>query len=219
MSMQKTFIILVDDHEMVREGFYKIISTNPSFEVLEQFSSVKDTIASGLLEECDILITDISIGKENGFTLLEYLQKNNFNCKSIIVSMYENSFYLQHARELGIYGFLSKSEASEMLLKSLESIRDGQMFFSHEISQKMLLAKSDLTTFNNLYPKEKNVFLRLAKGEIVKVIAAEMDISVKTVHAHRLNLYKKFGFNSSFEFTKFALTHGIIKPSDLQLED
>ena len=216
MNNKKTPVILVDDHEMVRDGFYRIITTNKSFEVLGQFSTVVDTIESGLLNKCKILITDISIGKENGLTLLEYLKNNKIDCKPIVVSMHENSFYLQKAKALGVQGFLSKSEASNMLLNALESIRDGQLFFSDEIRKKMKHAESALTTFSKLYPKEKNVFLYLAKGASVKVIAAQMDISIKTVHAHRLNLYKKFGFNSSFDFTKFALTHGIISITDIE---
>jgi DNA-binding NarL/FixJ family response regulator len=79
---------------------------------------------------------------------------------------------------------------------------------------KLTEAEHALEVFNRLYPRESEVFLLLAKGHQIKRIASDLNIAIKTVHAHRLNLYKKFGFSSVFEITKFCLQHGIVDSSD-----
>lgn len=215
MNEKLTPVIIVDDHKMVRDGFTHIIESSDNYQVIGAYSSVKLAIESEMIAQAKIVITDIAMGDEDGFSLVKYIKEQRLSCKILVLSMYENSIYLQQAKSLGVDGFLHKREASESMLKALDAIKQGKSYFSNETAEKFEQAETDLCKFNQLYPREREVFLLLAKGYSVKQIAYDMDISIKTVHTHRLNLFKKFGFSTPVEIIKFALQHGILEYSDL----
>lgn len=211
-----TTVVLVDDHQMVRDGFYQLIELSPDFEIIGAFGTVADAIESEALVTTDILVTDISMQTEdNGFTLVEYVNTHNSFCKTILVSMYENTHYINQARALGVKGFVSKREASETLIHALQEVQAGNVYFSEEIKERMPQAEANLQQFNELTHREQEVFLELAKGHEVKHISSHLDIAVKTVHTHRRNIMNKFQYNSTFQLTKFALKHGIIEHTEL----
>lgn len=215
MSEQVLSVVLVDDHKMVRDGFTQIINSAPLFSVTGEYSYVSMAKQSQVLREADFVITDISMRGENGFNLIEFIHAEGLTCKVVVVSMYENALYLQRAKELKVDGFLNKGDASESLMTALTKIHAGESYFSAELAAKFKEAESALKVYNELFPREKQVFILLAKGFKVKSIAAEMQIAVKTVHTHRLNLYRKFAFHTSFEITQFALKHGILTNADI----
>ncbi|MBE1286581.1 MAG: response regulator [Alteromonadaceae bacterium] len=211
-----TSVVLVDDHQMVRDGFHQLIDIEPGFDVVGSYGSVEEAIASGYLDKAEILITDISMqGDDTGFTLVEYVNTHNSYCKTILVSMYENTHYVNQARNLGVKGFVSKREASDTLIFALHQINQGGVYFSNDIKQLMPQAEATLQQFNELTTREQEVFLALAKGYEVKHISSILDIAVKTVHTHRRNIMNKFQYNSTFQITKFALKHGIIQHTEL----
>lgn len=208
-------IILVDDHQLVRDGFKRIIETSDEYNVIGSYSSAEEALVSSKIQQADILITDISLDSEiDGFCLIEQFKPMNPLAKIVILSMYESALYLQQAKKYQVNGFIHKREASELLLEALKTITHGENYFSNNMMSKLSQAEQALETFNRLYPREAEVFLLLAKGNNVKNIAFDLGIAVKTVHSHRLNIYKKFGFTSGFEITKFCLLHGIIDNND-----
>ena len=211
-----TTIILVDDHKVVRDGFRKIIETEPAYQVVGSYASVEQTIASEHILDVDVLITDIQLeGESTGFEIVAYLTQRNPKCQCLLLSMHESSLYLQRARSLGVDGFINKRDASQTLLEALSVLADGGKYFSNDFKNKLLSADDALKVYNELHPREKEVFLLLARGFEVKRIAHVLDIETKTVYSHRRNLFIKFNFFSSFDVTKFALKHGIILPQDL----
>ena len=209
-------VALVDDHQMVRDGFYQLIELAPEFDVVGAYGSVAEALESNTLLSADILVTDISMQTEdNGFTLVEYVNAHNSYCKTILVSMYENSHYINQARTLGVKGFISKREASDTLIHALHEVNAGKVYFSEGIKEQMPKAVATLQQFYELTIREQEVFLALAKGYEVKHISSDLDIAVKTVHTHRRNIMNKFHYNSTFQLTKFALKHGIIHHTEL----
>lgn len=216
MENLQLHFVLVDDHSMVQEGFKSVIQNTFANAKFSLFSSVADTLKADLIEDHSILITDIDLGQEqNGFDLIRIIKDQGLECKVIVLSMYEQAVYLHKAKELSVDGYINKREASKVMVEAIEQVINGNSYFSGEIQEKMFVEDDEFQIYEKLYPKEREVFLRLAVGMPVKKIARELDVSVKTIHSHRLNLYGKFGFTSSFEFTKFAMKNGIIKKDDL----
>lgn len=214
--MQKS-VVLVDDHKLVRDGFVQIIEMSEKYKVIGSYSTFDEVVQSQSLMSADMLITDISLDSElDGFDLIKAAKSINPCCKVIIVSMFENAVYLQQAKELNIDGFIHKREASEFLLKALDEVFKNNSFFSGEIANGIEEAEDALCAYNELFPRELEVFLLIAKGHPVKTIAVDLNIAVKTVHTHRLNLYKKFGFTNAFDITRFCLKHGILDNSDFE---
>ena len=211
-----TTVVLVDDHQMVRDGFHQLIELEPDFEVIGAFASAQEALDAPELLRTEILITDISMdGDDNGFSLVEYVNTHNTYCKTILVSMYENTHYIQQARALGVKGFVSKREASETLIYALQEVHKGSVYFSEAIKVQMPKAEATLQLYTELTEREREVFLALARGLEVKKISQDLDIAVKTVHTHRRSVLQKFNYNSTFQITKFALKHGIITHNEL----
>lgn len=216
MENLQLHFVLVDDHSMVQEGFKSVIQNTFANAKFSLFSSVADTLKADLIEDHSILITDIDLGQEqNGFDLIRIIKDQGLECKVIVLSMYEQAVYLHKAKELSVDGYINKREASKVMVEAIEQVINGNSYFSGEIQEKMFVEDDEFEIYEKLYPKEREVFLRLAVGMPVKKIARELDVSVKTIHSHRLNLYGKFGYTSSFGFTKYAMRNGIIKKDDL----
>lgn len=211
-----TKVILVDDHGMVRDGFHQLIELETNFEVIGAFESVNHAIEADVLLEAEIVVSDISMGNDcNGFTLIEYLQKNHPTCKTIIVSMHEYPHYLNQARRLSVNGYISKRDAAGSLVEALNAVNAGDEYYSASITSKGSDAESSLHAFNHLTEREAQIFLLLARGIHIKFIASSLAIAIKTVHAHRRNIMEKFSFTSTFQITQFALKNGIIAHTEL----
>jgi len=207
-------IVLIDDHDLVREGFEQLIESEDSFQVVGSYNSAEEAKQETNYANIDILVCDISLGGENGLQYACHVKEQNSHLMVIILSMYENPHYVLTAKSHKINGFISKRDASETLVKALNIISLGGEYFSPSI-QKHTTTSDEYDEYLALTSREKEVFKYLALGQEAKKIAQELSIASKTVHVHRRNILNKFAFSNQFQLTKFALKYGLIEQDEL----
>ena len=208
---------LVDDHQLVRDGFKRLIETREKWQVVAEGNSYAAGV--NLLEKTsvDIVIIDISLPDSNGIELVKHCTEVYPHLKTIIVSMYDQNPYVSNALEAGVKGYISKRSASDELLKGIEAVIADNTYLSQDVLNKLHIGKGSLVneTLARLTERELDVFPLLAKGMCAKEISQKLVIMPKTAHVHRANIYRKLAVSNNFELLKIAVSAGIISFEEL----
>jgi DNA-binding NarL/FixJ family response regulator len=208
-------IALLEDHLLVREGLERLITLKDDYVVIGSFDNAEALLASTHLSSIDLLITDIQLGDMDGLSLAETLKHTHPAIKFIVLSMYESALYVSRAQSIGIEGYVSKREASVNLLEAADAVLQGETCYESVLSAQCADEQTHLQVYLQLTDREKQIFILLAQGHKIKQISAALEIAVKTVHAHKQNIFQKMKLHSDFETTRIGLKLGLIDLIDL----
>jgi len=210
--LDKIKIAIVDDHEMVREGFTDLLELTSNWLVMISCASYQEAIEQFPKRHIDIAVVDISLPDKNGLDLTLFLKRQYPHIKVIIVSMHGHHHFIQQALDNGVFGYVSKQAAATELVDAIATVLKGRRFFSNEIKNTIEYYKSnsDNEPIKHLTKRELDVFKLIALGNNPKQIAKSLNVDPKTVFTHRTNIYKKLNLKSSFEALKYAISIGII---------
>lgn len=207
---------LIDDHQMVREGFKALIEEeDPDWQVSFEASSYSECLQNLGDIDIDCFVIDISLPDRNGLEVSQLIGKKLPSAKRIILSMYEEKSYIQRALDLGVDAYLSKRDAAEELITAIHSIFKNQLFLSPSINTHFLKPQKTDSVLNKLTPRELEVFKLLAQGFNAKQVSQVIDIMPKTAHVHRASIMSKLNLTSQIQITKLALEKGVIFIDDI----
>lgn len=207
---------LIDDHQMVREGFKALIEEeDPDWQVSFEASSYSECLQNLGDIDIDCFVIDISLPDRNGLEVSQLIGKKLPSAKRIILSMYEEKSYIQRALDLGVDAYLSKRDAAEELITAIHSIFKNQLFLSPSINTHFLKPQKTDSVLNKLTPRELEVFKLLAQGFNAKQVSQVIDIMPKTAHVHRASIMSKLNLTSQIQITKLALEQGVILIDDI----
>lgn len=207
---------LIDDHQMVREGFKALIEEEePDWQVSFEASSYSECLQNLGDIDIDCFVIDISLPDRNGLEVSQLIGEKLPSAKRIILSMYEEKSYIQRALDLGVDAYLSKRDAAEELITAIHSIFKNQLFLSPSINTHFLKPQKTDSVLNKLTPRELEVFKLLAQGFNAKQVSQAIDIMPKTAHVHRASIMSKLNLTSQIQITKLALEKGVILIDDI----
>lgn len=208
-------VVLVDDHELVLNGFKQLIQSDDAFNVLDSFGSAEEALASDVITEDCILVTDISLPHKNGLELVKEIKVKFPLLKTVVLSMYENPHYIITAQSLRVNAYISKRDAGDVLLNALHNVSVGNTVHSPSVRESTDEQSGEFELYQGLTEREKEIFVLLALGNEVKHVANQLNIAVKTAHVHRRNILNKFNCTTGFQLTRFAIKYGVIDPAQL----
>ncbi len=206
-------ILLADDHAMVRRGFRLILSQVPAeFEVVGEAGTGEQALELVKELQPELVLVDVAMPRMNGVELTQQVARNWPHVKVLILSMHKDSNYVRECLRAGAKGYVLKESVDAELLHAIRTVAGGGAYFAPGVSNVVL---SDYQRFvgsplDLLTARELDVFRLLAEGKQAKDIAAELDISVYTVDAHRNRIFRKLQLRSSSELVRFALRQGLI---------
>ena len=219
LKTKKIKIIIVDDHTIVRHGICQSFSMEDNFEVIAEADSGRSAVSLALWHCPDIVIMDVSMPDLNGIETTKIILANNSNIKVVALTMHAEKVYVMGMLNAGASGYVLKSSSFKELLKCINIVLSGEMFFCQEVSL-LIAGKNDrpvkdirVSVFSLLSRKEREVLQLIAEGHKSNEIAKKLYISVRTVDVHRVNLKKKLNINNVAELTKFAISEGITSPN------
>ena len=203
-------IMIVDDHEVVRDGLALILKDGLEVETFLFASDGREAIQKATNFNIDLTLLDLSMpeGLDGLHTLIE-LRKLIPEGKIVIFSMYDEIDYQKRAYEYGADGFLVKQLKSEDLISSLQKILEGQKIFDEKVINQD--TESEHTWDLPLSPREREVFILTVKGYTQKEVAEKMNISVKTVENHRQNISKKLGSKKKHDWHELAQKYNVFE--------
>ena len=215
--MKTIKVAIADDHAIVRDGIKQLLETESYIDIVGEASNGKEAIQVVEKYQPDILIMDISMPEMTGIEATKALQKADISTKIMILSMYDKEEYVLKAVNLGAHGYLLKDTSKDKFIKAINTIFQGSKYFSSEISN--IIVNQYLSTVHNEQPKkekdvltkrEKEILTFVIKGYNNKTIAEELEISVRTIETHRLNIMKKLKVNNSAELVRVTLEKNLI---------
>src|SRR5450432_161655 len=218
--MAKIRIMLADDHTLFRQGIRTLISAEPDMEVIGEASNGGDAVDKANEGRPDVVLMDIGMIGLSSFEASRQIKKNRPETKVLFLTMYDDEDYLVECMEVGAAGYVLKDSPVTQLLTAIRDISKGGSFLSprmlaHLVDDFRSRIKSahQLPRFATLTTREKEVLKVLAEGSSVKEIATSLNLSVKTVEAHKFNLMRKLDIHNKAQLVQYAIQKKIIKLS------
>ena len=210
---KKTTIVLVDDHAVVRAGVRRLLEQEPLFEVIgEAESGEKAYQIFGELKP-DVMVMDLSMPGMGGLEAIRRILMRYEKAKILVLSMHEDLSFANQALKLGAKGYLIKNTLADDLVKSIETVSNGDIFLSAEIAKKMAMQSisGDKDPIHELSAREFEIFRLLAEGLDIDGIASTLNISSKTVSNYQTMIKQKLDISSPVELIRYAIKTGVIK--------
>jgi len=160
----------------------------------------------------DVVVLDISMPGIGGLETIGRLARVVPEARVMVLSVHENEPFPSLALERGASGYLTKRCAPEELITAVRELAQGRKYLASDVARRIALGRSDgePKRLASLSPRELEVFACLARGRSVNEIAANLNLSPKTVHVHRANLLAKLGVKTTAELVALAVRHGVL---------
>lgn len=209
-------IILVDDHQIIRDGIKALLAGFDDINIITEAASAEECIQSLRFHQADLALLDISLPGISGIKLTEELAVLHPSLKVLILSMHINETYISMAFKAGALGYLAKNTTRDELITAIRIVAGGNKYVGKEISDVITKGyirrlKSDEQSGNELLSKREIEILRLsAEGLGNKEISEKLFISIRTVESHKNHIMQKLDLKSTVDMVKYAIKSGLI---------
>lgn len=207
-------VALVDDHELVRAGFERILATFLEIEVVGSWSGGEQALRALRRSGAEVLLTDVSMPGMNGVELTRRVKRLAPEVRVVGLSEHREGPFPSCMMDVGACGYLTKNCAPAELLRAIEMVHAGRRYVSAEVAQSMILKRMDggQNELEALAPRELEVMVMLSEGRSLRQISDRLCVSPKTVSTYRTRIMRKLGTGSNVELTHMAFRHGLIQP-------
>ena len=197
-------ILIVDDDPLVREGVRTLINHQSGLEVVGEAADADGALEAIARLEPALVLTDIGMKQVSGIALAAQIRERWPAIHVIVLSMYDNPDYVHQAMQAGARGYVLKDAPSSDIVDAIRAVAAGDTFLSASLSRQS--ARSDGPR-PILSEREAEILACLARGMSSKQIAAEHDLSVRTVETHRQNIRRKLRIEGQAELIRYAVEH------------
>jgi len=197
-------LLLVDDHPLVRDGLRARLQAVPGFEVVGEASNAEEAHAQLGALQPTLVLMDVGMKGVNGIDLTSALLEREPALLVLMLSMYDNPEYVQRALQAGARGYVLKDSPASEIIAAIEAVAGGGTFLSPAVSRRLFRNQAPRPMLSS---RECEILAALARGLSSKHIAREMDVSVRTVEAHRQNIKRKLLLEGQAELIKYAVEH------------
>ena len=218
--MAKIRTLLTDDHTLFRQGIKTLLSAETDLEVVGEAGNAADAVARATELRPDVILMDVSMPGISSFEATRQIRRDRPETKVLFLTMYDDEDYLAECMEAGASGYVLKDSPSEHLVTAIRDVHRGGSYLSprmlsHLVDDFRSRVKSAarLPRFSTLTRRELEILKFLAEGNSVKDIASTLDLSVKTVEAHKFNLMRKLDIHNKAQLVQYAIQKKIIRLS------
>jgi len=213
--MANVHVLLVDDHDIVRDGIRSLLEDEIGFNILVEAANGLEALEACQNYDIDLIIMDISMPKMDGIEATEKITTEFPDLKILALTMMDEDQHIRKMIEAGASGYILKSSDKEEFLEAITAILDGRHYFSHDAAQSVMMdlvkgTGQDSHDPANLTERQIEVLELIAKEYTNQEIANELYISIRTVDAHRRNLLQKTGAKNTAGLVTYAIKHNLI---------
>lgn len=217
--MKNTKILIVDDHEVVRDGLKNILTSLDNISIAGEAGNGEDAVKMYTSLKPDLVIMDISMPGMNGIEATRVIKEKDPDARILILTMHDNQEYLNQIIRSGAKGFILKNTDKEELLDAVKTVASGDNFFSKDISKLIIdnyIRTAKETEKNDGYKevpltkREIEILKLIASGYSNQEIANILYISYNTVDTHRKNIMHKLSIKNTAGLVRYAIEKGLI---------
>jgi DNA-binding NarL/FixJ family response regulator len=209
-------VLLADDHTLVRAGVRRILEAEPDLEVMGEVADGAAALEALRSTPADVLVLDLTMPGLDGFEVLRRAKAAYPALKVLVLTMHASAEYVARAVQEGADGYLLKDSAVHDLKAAIEAVTHGRAYYSPPVQRELTeLLRSPMRErpTDLLTEREREVLRLVATGLSTKEIAAQLEISARTVETHRANLMRKLGVRSVALLTQVAIREGLVEGS------
>jgi two-component system, NarL family, response regulator NreC len=213
-----TRILLVDDHEIMREGMCALLRKHSNYEVVGQAADGRKALALVSELQPDVVIMDIGMPNLNGIEATRQVLSQNPEIRIMALSTHSEGTIVARMIKAGASGYMLKESAFEELIDGIDLMLTGKVFLCSKISKVVFSDYINIITNpkwnegDGLSGREREVLQLVAEGHTTKQIANMLHLSPKTVDSHREHIMEKLGIRNIAGLTKYAIREGITRP-------
>lgn len=202
-------VLVIDDHAIVRQGLSQLLLSTPGFSVVREAANTLETKAALKQSLPDVIILDMSLGKESGLDLLRSIRADGITVPVVVLSMYDEALYAERVLHAGGQAYLMKQTAFESIASTIKKVVAGAIVVSPEMQSllltRMIQGKAGAAPIDALTDREIEVLQLIRQGLSSAEIAESLNRSIKTIEAHRASLRQKLGLRTSQDLIRYAL--------------
>ncbi len=224
--MKSLDVLVVDDHEVFRDGLRTVIESQPNARIVAEASSVRE--ATALLDTLvfDLLILDLTMPGVNGISLVREMRRRGCRQRILVLTMHADADIAAEAFACGAAGFALKSDSRATLLGAIDRVMRGERFVAPTLPidriDRFLSARPSAFDASGvlavLSAREREVYDLLVRGYENGGIAIELSISRRTVDTHRTHVFNKLGVHSIGELLRFGFRKQLVRESEGAVE-
>ena len=208
-------VLLVDDHQMFREGLRSLLAADPEIQVVGEADSGRTALKLACATKPNIIVMDVSMPDLNGVEATRQIKAAVPHSRVIALSAHSDRRFVARMLEAGASGYLLKDCAFDELTRAIHSVSKNQIYLSPAVAAGVVEDSLGRTLSTQpqgtaaLTPRQREVLQLVAEGLATKQIAARLHVSVKTVETHRQQLMKRLDVQSVADLTKHAIREGL----------
>jgi two-component system nitrate/nitrite response regulator NarL len=210
LDVKKITVMLVDDHPMVQGGLRACLSFYEDIKIVGSTTEGKEALNKALELKPDVILMDISMPFMNGIDATEIITEQLDDTKVLIFSMHDSAEFVTSSIQAGASGYILKDTTSEEVYYAIKAVSNGKTHFSSSIA-KVLVENPVRAGNEKLTTREQVILSYIAQGNSSKKIARILNISFRTVEAHRRNIKAKLNTVSLAELVLYAVNHGLVE--------
>lgn len=206
-------VLIVDDHDIVREGLKQIVSETADVRVIAEARTGREALDQIRAGEHDVVILDLNLPDRPGLDVLTQIRLMKPDLPVLVLSMHQQASYASRALKSGASGYVGKDSAREHLVTAIRKLARGERFISPAIAESLafdLMDAGSKKKHEHLSDREFQVLCMIASGRPPREIASELNVSVKTIGTHRSRLLEKMGLKNNAEIVQYAIEHDLL---------
>jgi DNA-binding NarL/FixJ family response regulator len=212
-------VLLVDDHELMRQGLRSILERETDVEVVGEAESGRVAVELARTLEPDVVVMDVAMKDSNGIEATRQLRSALPNLKVIALSSHSDSRYVNAMLDAGACGYVLKANAFDDLRRALVAAQQGKSYLCPDVTESVVGASLQrghkrAPSHALLSPREKEVLQLLAEGLSSPEIGERLFVATSTIETHRRNVMQKLRIHSVADLTKYAIREGLTSLDD-----
>lgn len=213
-------IMLAEDHHVVRDAVAALLNKEADMRVVGEVADGKELAAEVARLQPDLLVMDAQMPHHQPVAAAKSLQQRFPQVRILVLSAYDLPEYVVGLLQAGVAGYVLKDDPSEMLVRAVRTIAQGDDWVSPQAAQILVesVRAQEGTAVTELTPREKDVLELVALGHRNQEIAAELVISEQTVKNHVSNIFSKLGVDTRVEAALYAIAHRLVSTESVRNE-
>ncbi len=207
-------VLLVDDHEVVRAGYRRLLENTTDIKVIAEAKSGEEAYVYYAKHQPDIVVMDLSMPGIGGLEAIRKIKIYDKKAQILVFSVHESDIFLERCLHEGVLGYITKRSAAKTMIEAVRQVAMGEVFIGQELQVYLTKdrGKKDNPIFAMLSTREFEIFLLLAEGKTVNEIAELLKLSPKTVGHHYTSVKSKLMASTTAELTRLAIREGLLQP-------